>query len=132
MQKDIKSPIAVAQQKQAVKMGLPAATTQNVLPKIRATTDKSVSPVKADSLAPPLGNRDASSATGSGFPEQPSPGPRDGAAAAAADRPATAGPGPGAGVGTVLDKDGNVQHVTYAVAIYPYIADRQDEFDVAV
>lgn len=31
-----------------------------------------------------------------------------------------------------MDKDGNVQNVTYAVAIYPYIADRQDEFDVGV
>jgi hypothetical protein len=36
------------------------------------------------------------------------------------------------GQGTVLDKEGNVQRVTYAVAIYPYIADREDEFDVAL
>lgn len=35
-------------------------------------------------------------------------------------------------VGTIVDKDGKVLNVTYAVSIYPYIADRQDEFDVAV
>lgn len=34
--------------------------------------------------------------------------------------------------GTLVDKDGNVHKVTYATSIYPYIADRRDEFDVAV
>ena len=96
-------------------MGLPATTTQNVLPKIKATGDKSSSPIKSDSLAPSLGSRDG----GSGLPSD-----RSGISGA--------GSGSGAEVGTVLDVNGNVQHVTYAVAIYPYIADRQDEFDVAV
>jgi len=31
-----------------------------------------------------------------------------------------------------MDADGRVTNVTYAVSIYPYLADRQDEFDVAV
>jgi hypothetical protein len=31
-----------------------------------------------------------------------------------------------------MDANGRVTNVTYAVSIYPYLADRQDEFDVAV
>jgi hypothetical protein len=31
-----------------------------------------------------------------------------------------------------MDAEGRVTNVTYAVSIYPYLADRQDEFDVAV
>lgn len=43
-------------------------------------------------------------------------------------QPKSAGSAPG----TLVDKDGNVHKVTYATSIYPYIADRRDEFDVAV
>ena len=109
-------------------MGLPATTTQNVLPKIKATGDKSSSPIKSDSLAPSLNSRDG----GSGLPDMSSPSPRDGVSTSDRSGISGAGSGSGAEVGTVLDVNGNVQHVTYAVAIYPYIADRQDEFDVAV
>lgn len=34
--------------------------------------------------------------------------------------------------GAIVDSEGRVTNVTYAVSIYPYLADRQDEFDVAV
>ncbi|ORY21850.1 hypothetical protein BCR39DRAFT_552741 [Naematelia encephala] len=124
--KDIKSPIAVAQQKQAVKLGLPPNTTVNVLPKIKPATDTSISPTKAGTGSLQPGSRgadDGQTPSGGAFPELPSPGLREG-------EPAPQKVAPGAG--TLVDKDGNVTNVTYAVAIYPYIADRQDEFDVAV
>ena len=38
----------------------------------------------------------------------------------------------GTKAGAVMDAEGRVTNVTYAVSIYPYLADRQDEFDVAV
>ncbi|OCF38560.1 hypothetical protein I317_07670 [Kwoniella heveanensis CBS 569] len=136
--KDIRSPIAVAQQKQAQKLGLPANSTQNVLPKIKPSTDTSISPTKANSLQPAAGNRadDGHTPNGGAFPELPSPGLRDPEGSAGGSKLVPPGHGsaaqPGSGTGTLVDKDGNVQTVTYAVAIYPYIADRQDEFDVAV
>lgn len=117
-------------------MGLPANTTQNVLPKIRATTDTSISPVKPDTLAPLLGSREGGPAAG--FPEQPSPSPTAPSTSTATATGTgtgneTAGAAQGVpGQGTVLDDKGNVQRVTYAVAIYPYLADREDEFDVPV
>ncbi|WWD18066.1 hypothetical protein CI109_102513 [Kwoniella shandongensis] len=133
--KDIRSPIAVAQQKQAQKLGLPATSTVNLLPKIKPTSDTSISPTKA-TLQPGSGRRDdghGQTPNGGTFPELPSPGLREGDAngsgSAGGSRSAS---GPGAGMSTVLDADGNVQNVTYAVAIYPYIADREDEFNVAV
>ncbi|WVQ97114.1 hypothetical protein IAU59_004224 [Kwoniella sp. CBS 9459] len=136
--KDIRSPIAVAQQKQAQKLGLPANSTQNVLPKIKPSTDTSTSPTKANSLQPAAGNRgdDGHTPNGGAFPELPSPGLRDPEGSAGGSKMVPPGQGSAAqaatGTGTLVDKDGNVQNVTYAVAIYPYIADRQDEFDVAV
>lgn len=117
--RDIKSPIAVAQQKQAVKLGLPPNSDKNLLPTIESTL---ASPTKATSngTPPTSGDRPAGRTPGEGtFPELPSPGMRD-----AMDAPKTPG--------TLVDKNGQVHKVTYAISIYPYIADRQDEFDVAV
>ncbi|CAD6578322.1 MAG: Adaptor for signal transduction [Tremellales sp. Tagirdzhanova-0007] len=121
--RDIRSPIAVAQQKQAVKLGLPANTTTNVLPKIKLSTDTSISPTKANgnTLFPARSSDDSQTPNGGTFPELPSPGLREG------DGSRSAGV-----AGTLIDREGKVTNVTYAVAIYPYIADRQDEFDVAV
>ncbi|WVW82070.1 hypothetical protein I302_104075 [Kwoniella bestiolae CBS 10118] len=137
--KDIRSPIAVAQQKQAQKLGLPPNTTANVLPKIKPSSDTSISPTKAN--LQPSGRLNAEGDTPNGnFPEIPSPGLKDSsfdssASASTSRHPATNGLmnlQPGNTTGTMVDKDGNVVNVTYAVAIYPYIADRQDEFNVAV
>ncbi|WWC86042.1 uncharacterized protein L201_000913 [Kwoniella dendrophila CBS 6074] len=137
--KDIKSPIAVAQQKQAQKLGLPPNSTVNVLPKIKPSSDTSISPTKATSLQP--GGRDENGTTPNGnnsnFPELPSPGLRDAnnESGSSSRHPATNSQmnlQPGQNTGTMIDKDGNIVNVTYAVAIYPYIADRQDEFNVAV
>ncbi|WWC99472.1 hypothetical protein V866_006375 [Kwoniella sp. B9012] len=143
--KDIRSPIAVAQQKQAQKLGLPPNTNVNVLPKIKPSSDTSISPTKTSSLQPSGGNRnggDGDMSNGNGnFPELPSPGLKDASFDASASastssrHPATNGLmnlQPGQNPGTMVDKDGNTVNVTYAVAIYPYIADRQDEFNVAV
>jgi hypothetical protein len=117
-QRDIRSPIAVAQQKQVVKLGLPPNSTVNVLPKIKPTTDTTTSPTKANSLQPGAGigagagsgREDGQTPNGGAFPELPSPGLREGEGG---PRSAVAG------TGTLIDKEGNVREVTYAVAIYP-------------
>ncbi|BEJ02626.1 hypothetical protein CcaverHIS631_0704210 [Cutaneotrichosporon cavernicola] len=137
--RDIKSPIAVAQQKQAIKLGLPANSTANLLPQLDAPTP---SPTKA--AGSPGATKDGASGghtPGEGaFPEMPSPGMRDGEAVANGSKEskekengtaATTQPRTPV-TGTLMDKDGKVHKVTYAISIYPYIADRQDEFDVAV
>ncbi|KAL7423775.1 hypothetical protein Q5752_001359 [Cryptotrichosporon argae] len=106
--RDIRNPIALANCKQLLKAGFPIDSTQNMLPTLEAT-----SPTRR--LAPSQRNDDGTA--GGAFPEQPSPG---------------LGGGTTYAPGTVVDSNGNVQRVTYAVAIYPYIKDRADEFDVAV
>jgi hypothetical protein len=103
----------VAQQKQLIKLGLPATSTVNVLPKIKPASDTSTSPTKASTLQA-SGGRDGREARG--LPELPSPGIKE----------------DGTKAGAVMDAEGRVTNVTYAVSIYPYLADRQDEFDVAV
>ncbi|WVR05716.1 hypothetical protein IAU60_002740 [Kwoniella sp. DSM 27419] len=136
--KDVRSPIAVAQQKQAQKLGLPVNSGINLLPKIKPTTDRTVSPTKA-SLQPALNRGDGGhTPNGGAFPELPSPGLKEGDGLRGPHKTGSgnlaAGPGGGnskAG-GTLIEREANTAPVTYAVAIYPYIADRQDEFDVAV
>ncbi|WWC58399.1 uncharacterized protein I303_100939 [Kwoniella dejecticola CBS 10117] len=135
--KDIRSPIAVAQQKQAQKLGLPPNTSVNVLPKIKPSSDTSISPTKATSLQPGGRDENGNTPNGGNFPELPSPGLKDSTNdnSASSRHPTTNGQTslqPGQNTGTMVDKDGNIVNVTYAVAIYPYIADRQDEFNVAV
>jgi hypothetical protein len=118
LQRDIKSPIILAQQKQALKLGLPQNSTDDVLPKIKPAFDKSSSPTKG-TLQPSKRGDEGVTPNGSGFPELPSPGVRD-----------EGGLGSGkavGGSGVVMDKEGNVQHVTYAVAIYPYVRFRNDQ-----
>ncbi|GFZ43211.1 hypothetical protein JCM24511_00930 [Saitozyma sp. JCM 24511] len=134
--RDIRSPIAVAQQKQLAKLGLPPNSTVNVLPKIKPMSDTSISPTKASSLQPGVGREEGQTPSGGTFPELPSPGLREGEGgpkSAATGQAHGTGAGAAQGShGTLVDKEGVVREVTYAVAIYPYIADRQDEFDVAV
>ncbi|WWC66584.1 uncharacterized protein I206_100487 [Kwoniella pini CBS 10737] len=135
--KDIRSPIAVAQQKQAQKLGLPPNTSVNVLPKIKPSSDTSVSPTKATSLQPGGRDENGNTPNGGNFPELPSPGLKDptndtGSSSRHPSANAQMNLQPGQSAGTMVDKDGNIVNVTYAVAIYPYIADRQDEFNVAV
>lgn len=110
LQRDIKSPIAVAHQKQATKLGLPPNTTEDVLPKIKPSTDTSISPTKANTLQPARSGDEGQTPNGGAFPELPSPGFREG------DGSRSAGV-----AGTLIDKEGNVTIVTYAVAIYPYV-----------
>ena len=112
-QRDIKSPIAVAQQKQAIKLSLPPTTTENVLPQLKPADDTTSSPTKATALQPAQrADGDGTTPVVSAFPELPSPG-----------LPGGEGTGQGAprsaGTRTLVDKDGNAQNVTYAVAIYP-------------
>jgi hypothetical protein len=104
----------VAQQKQLIKLGLPASSTVSVLPKIKPASDTSTSPTKVNALQASASGRDGREARG--LPELPSPGIRE----------------DGSKAGAMIDADGRVTNVTYAVSIYPYLADRQDEFDVAV
>ena len=91
----------MAQQKQLSKLGLPANSTASVLPKIKPASDTSTSPTKATTLQPGVPGRDGHDARG--FPELPSPGLKD----------------DGTKGGTVIDVDGKITSVTYAVAIYP-------------
>lgn len=122
--RDIKSPIAVAQQKQANKMGLPPNSTTNLLPTIESTAGSptTTAPNGAARPAPANGDQPSGRTPNAGtFPELPSPGMRDKDEVPQDTQP-----------GTVVDRDGNVHSVTYAISIYPYIADRTDEFDVAV
>ncbi|RXK42458.1 hypothetical protein M231_00012 [Tremella mesenterica] len=129
--RDVRSPIAVAQQKQLAKLGLPPTHPNSVLPRNKPVGESSSSPTKPSNLQPFTQGQlrragDDTTPNGAAFPELPSPGLREGESMAhSLPKSATT-------TGTLVDKDGNVQSVTYAVAIYPYIADRQDEFDVAV
>jgi len=108
-QRDIRSPIILAQQKQAQKLGLPQSTTQDLLPKIKPANEQSTTPTKG-SLQPSRRGDEGVTPNGSGFPELPSPGFRDGESGRSAGV---------IGSGTVIDREGNIQNVTYAVAIYP-------------
>jgi len=99
--RDIKSPITVAQQKQLAKLGFPATSTVSVLPKIKPASDTSTSPTKNTTLAPGTG-REGGEARG--FPELPSPGMNEDGTKM---------------VGTLVDADGRVSKLTYAVSIYP-------------
>lgn len=113
VQRDIKSPIAVAQQKQAIKLSLPPTTTEKVLPQLKPADDTTSSPTKATALKPSQrADTDGTTPVVSAFPELPSPG-----------LPGGEGSGHGgprsAGTRTLVDKDGNAQNVSYAVAIYP-------------
>ncbi|CAK9782107.1 hypothetical protein CC85DRAFT_308208 [Cutaneotrichosporon oleaginosum] len=135
--RDIKSPIAVAQQKQAIKLGLPANSTANLLPQLDAP---SPSPTKATRSPGAAKSESGGRTPGDGtFPELPSPGMRDPDAATIASKDFKENSSASSSIqprtpvtGTLMDKDGKVHKVTYAISIYPYIADRQDEFDVAV
>ncbi len=109
-QRDIKSPIAVAQQKQATKLGLPPNTTTKVLPKI-SSSDASPTKVNGKNLQPGRSGDEGQTPNGGTFPELPSPGLRDG------DGLRSAG-----ATGTVVDEEGNVTNITYAVAIYPLVS----------
>jgi hypothetical protein len=125
--RDIRSPVVVAQEKRAAKLGLPANSTANVLPTIESTL---ASPTRttANGTTVPNGDRPAGRTPGEGaFPELPSPGTRDGHDSEGNAKPISPQPN-----GSIVDKDGKVLKVTYAISIYPYIADRNDEFDVAV
>lgn len=95
----------MAQTKQAIKLGLPPMTTENLLPKIRPASDTSTSPTKASGLMRRAIEEGQASGIGGNFPELPSPGLRD-SAPKSANR-------------TLVDKDGTVHSVSYAVAIYP-------------
>nr|ODO02574.1 protein kinase regulator [Cryptococcus depauperatus CBS 7855] len=123
--KDIRSPVHVAQTKQAQKMNLPANTSTSLLPKLRSANDTSASPTKATHLKPAISrNEEGQTPSGTAFPELPSPGLRDGDGSQSA--------GGNRQMGQLIDPDGTVITVSYGVAIYPYCRDREDEFDVAV
>jgi hypothetical protein len=100
-----------------VKLGLPPNSTQSVLPKIKSVNEQSPSPTKG-TLRPRKRGDDGTTPSGGGFPEMASPGLGDGGSGSGSGG-RSAGVGSGPGVGTVIDIDGNVQNVTYAVAIYP-------------
>jgi hypothetical protein len=94
-----------AQQKQAHKLGLPLNTAVNVLPSLE--DEKSVAKQKPPGLR---GIEESQTPSGGTFPEVPSPGLQVGAGGLNS-----------ASAGTLFDKDGNAQKVTYAIAIYPYV-----------
>jgi len=120
--RDIRSPVVVAQEKRAAKLGLPPNT--NVLPTIEPTA---TSPTRTTGANATNGDRQHRTPGESNFPELPSPGSKEGHDSEGNVKPTSPQPN-----GTVVDRDGNVHKVTYAISIYPYIADKTDEFDVAV
>lgn len=150
LQRDIKSPIAVAQQKQASRSGSRAAgstsapgtaksstpianasisttpTTSNPHPYSKDTRlhrPPVLQPVSAKAKAAAVGvsvNGKTTPGSGNGqgnFPELPSPSMRTGNAQD--------------GYAMADEQDGE-RKVSFAIAIYPYVAEREDEFDVDV
>ena len=149
--KDIRSPIAVAQQKQAARK---ASATVDGAPSARSvstpgTSSLQTSPGQDRGRPPKLQVNQLPSQTPglltsvpngqSGWPELMSPlvenkgdtaadaskGHGDAGASGASD-------GPEAGTPPVLREMPPPTEVSYAVAIYPYMAEQEDEFDVVV
>ena len=107
-QKDIKSPIQIAQMKQADKLKVEPSAA--ILPQLKTAQDQAASPTKVNALQPTRRNEDGQTPAGGAFPELPSPGlPIEGGSATI---PKTASR-------TLKDKEGNTQSVSYAVSIYP-------------
>lgn len=138
--KDIKSPIAVAQQKHAARKGAdPTSSSTNAnrpSPGHAHNRSVTVRPTKFNATSPPLNT--ATGAQSHGWPELMSP------AVDQKDKMDELGAG-----GSVSVADENVHasggfqtgrqestvqatNVSYAVAIYPYMAEQEDEFDVVV
>ena len=141
--KDIKSPIAVAQQKHAARKGADlssssAASANRPSPGHTHNRSVTVRPTKFNATSPPI-NTATGGAQSHGWPELMSP------AVEHKDKIDELGTG---GSGHTVDEgahasgsssqagrqEGLIQtaHVSYAVAIYPYMAEQEDEFDVVV
>ncbi|KZT10050.1 uncharacterized protein LAESUDRAFT_756252 [Laetiporus sulphureus 93-53] len=127
--RDIRSPIAVAQQKQAARRASEASTSAKSLPSSSAQQSQSnasgqdPSKLHHPNGAPPLmtGVPNAQS----GWPELMSP------AIESKDRVDEQEGGDPAGSSVVREIPPSTG-VSYAVAIYPYMAEQEDEFDVVV
>ncbi|KAI0741419.1 hypothetical protein C8Q80DRAFT_1284456 [Daedaleopsis nitida] len=145
--KDIRSPIAVAQQKQAARKASAKSTPTPSAGALSAGTtlspgqDRGRPPLKVDSSLP---TQTPGLLTGvpngqSGWPELLSPLVEN-KGDAGADAPklqtdaGTSGAveGVDGGVPPVLREMPPATEVSYAVAIYPYVAEQEDEFDVVV
>jgi hypothetical protein len=149
--KDIRSPIAVAQQKQAArkasgdsssskpKSATSHARTPSRPPRLQVHPDASanvVPPLMTGTSAPPgwpevmspaVDNKDREDSTGlkgaSGSEPPKSGVPHTASASASSDHNE---------IGTPAREVPVTAEISYAVAIYPYMAEQEDEFDVVV
>ena len=120
--RDIRSPIAVAQQKQAARTKEKERLANNAAAISKNSAGPSAKTVKFPDVTSPT----ISSAGDGNVKERESTGPAEG------------GSGP---VGGGANTNGDAAHggtaqpltnVSYAIAIYPYTAEQEDEFDVVV
>lgn len=119
--RDIRSPIAVAQQKQAARTREKERLANTAAALSKNPAGATAKPGKYPDVTSPT----ASSADGN-VKERESVGPAEGGSGSA---------------GVVANTNGDATHggtaqpltnVSYAIAIYPYTAEQEDEFDVAV
>jgi protein STE50 len=147
--KDIRSPIAVAQQKHAARKASSVISSETTATAATAGHHKPRTITRPPKLevhdlsTPPLNS-------GTGLSPQPG-WPEPGILSPAVDAgrnddlaltPASAGVQPSQGLGALSqDTSKSVEHarempassgISYAVAIYPYMAEQEDEFDVVV
>lgn len=149
--KDIRSPIAVAQQKQAARKAsateagsakstaTPSTGAHGAVHALSPGQDRGRPPLQVNSQLP---NQTAGLLTGvpngqSGWPELMSPlveskGDAGGDTSKSQAGASGAGDGADGGAPPVLREMPPATEVSYAVAIYPYMAEQEDEFDVVV
>ena len=137
--KDIRSPIVVAQQKHAARKASEASSAIG-----RPSHSRSMSrPTKLNTSTPPNPTANGQSA----WPELMSPATEQkdkldelGADTSKYRTAGTSGPGAiqggheseNAETSTSIARQETIQGISYAVAIYPYMAEQEDEFDVVV
>jgi bZIP factor len=144
--KDIRSPIAVAQQKQAARKASGDSSSSKPKPATHARTPSrpprlQVHPDASANVVPPMLTGSYAGQSGRYWPEIMSPAADD------KDREGASGSEPKSAVphtaGASASSDHNeigtparevpvTAEISYAVAIYPYMAEQEDEFDVVV
>lgn len=120
--RDIRSPIAVAQQKQAARTKEKERLANNAA----AISKTSTGPASKTGKFPDVTSPTVSSAGEGNVKERESIGPAENGSGSAGGGANTNGDAAHGGTAQPLT------NVSYAIAIYPYTAEQEDEFDVAV
>lgn len=120
--RDIRSPIAVAQQKQAARTKEKERLANNAA----AISKTSAGPASKTGKFPDVTSPTVSSSGDGNVKERESIGPAENGSGSAGGGANTNGDAAHGGTAQPLT------NVSYAIAIYPYTAEQEDEFDVAV